>query len=88
MDFAQPLPMTACGMTVLLIYVEYLTEWVLVYPTSSGTASEVIAFIKQHKNYLFRRCQIIVADNGPCFMASSLEDHLAENSTNWNSVMA
>lgn len=45
-DLAGPLFTTTRGLRLLLICVEHLTDGPLAYPTSSTTASEVVAFIK------------------------------------------
>lgn len=75
-------------MKFLLVCENHLTDWPLAYPASSGTASEVIALIKQRIIYLFEGLCLIISDNGPCFTASLLQKFPNKYSNNWKAAMA
>lgn len=75
-------------MRFLVIGVDQLTGWPLAYPTSSATASEVIAFIKKHTIYSLGRPRLIISGNGPYYTASLLKKFLSKYSIDWKTVMA
>lgn len=87
-ELTGALPRTTSEIGSLFISVKHFKSCPLADPTSSITAPEVVAFIKQHFTYLFGRSCPIISNVGLCSTARSLEMFLNKYSIDWHSVMA
>ena len=73
MDFAGPIQ----GKMILVV-VDSHTKWVEAYPTDSATSSKVIELSRT----LFAQFgipEVVVTDNGPCFVSQEFETFLVKN---------
>jgi len=75
LDYVGPL-IPDNGYKYLLVAVCAATNWVIAIPTRRATAKEVIKMIETEILAVTGRVELIVADNGPAFIAKELQEFL------------
>ena len=70
MDFAGPFQ----GKMILIV-VDSHSKWIEAYPTDSATSSKVIELSRT----LFGIPEVVVTDNGSCFVSEEFETYLSKN---------
>ncbi|GAB0086758.1 Reverse transcriptase, RNase H-like domain [Sergentomyia squamirostris] len=86
-DFIGPLIRTKHGNTFLLVIVDKLTKFVLMFPVRNAKAYTVKRILRESVFPIFGCAKIFLTDSGPGFIGKELKEYLARlNITHWTTA--